>query len=95
MKAEEYLMDHTPPPIDEDEIREALAATLKKRAPPALIRLVGRQAYSGWAGLCLMCGPYDCILAATLAYPGWAGCCLIPCWQQPLAYNGSCLMGAS
>lgn len=46
MKPEEYLTDFTPPPIDEEEIREALAAALKQRAPPALIRLVGRQAYS-------------------------------------------------
>lgn len=48
MKPEDFLADDTPPPIDEDEIREALATALRKRAPPALIRLVGRQAYTRW-----------------------------------------------
>ena len=78
MRPEEYLTDFTPPPIDEEEIREALAAALKARAPPALIRLVGRQAYSRCAGAprCLMacggsttaaCGP--CGQASTAGAP--------------------------
>lgn len=46
MRPEDFLADDTPPPIDEEEIREALATALRKRAPPALIRLVGRQAYT-------------------------------------------------
>ncbi len=46
MTPEKFLADDTPPPIDEEEIREALAQALRDLAPPALIRLVGRQAYT-------------------------------------------------
>mmetsp|Transcript_13710 Transcript_13710/g.41406 ORF Transcript_13710/g.41406 Transcript_13710/m.41406 type:complete len:1265 (+) Transcript_13710:304-4098(+) len=46
MTPEKYLVDETPPPLDEDEIREALQQTLRARAPPALVSLVGRPAYS-------------------------------------------------
>ena len=40
------MEDRSPPPLDEDEIREALAAALTEQAPPALVRFVGKPAYS-------------------------------------------------
>lgn len=45
MTAESFLEDLTVP-ADEEEVREALAAALTEQAPPALVRLVGKQAYS-------------------------------------------------
>lgn len=46
LTAETFLQDSSEPPLDEDEIREALACALTEQAPPALVRLVGKQAYS-------------------------------------------------
>ena len=46
MRADTFLLDRSEAPLDEDEIREALAAALTQQAPPALVRLVGKQAYS-------------------------------------------------
>ena len=39
---------HADPPIDEDEIREAVWELLFARAPPALVRVVGKQVYHRW-----------------------------------------------
>jgi hypothetical protein len=44
MRAERFL-EPGPPPIDADEVREALWEALMEKAPPALVRLVGRSAY--------------------------------------------------
>jgi hypothetical protein len=46
MTAENFMEDRSPAPLDEDEIREALAAALTEQAPPALVRFVGKPAYS-------------------------------------------------
>lgn len=35
-----------PAPLDEDEIREAVEALLLRRAPAALVRLIGKNAYA-------------------------------------------------
>ena len=35
-----------PPPLDADEVREAVGEALLRRPPAALVRLVGRSAYS-------------------------------------------------
>ena len=45
MTAESFMEDLSTP-ADEEEVREALAAALTDKAPPALVRLVGKQAYS-------------------------------------------------
>ena len=45
MTAESFMEDLSTP-ADEEEVREALAAALTNQAPPALVRLVGKQAYS-------------------------------------------------
>ncbi len=60
-----------PAPLDEDEIREAVEQLLLRRAPAAVVRLVGKSAYAryscwrGWlqsrpAGTCL-CGWMLCV----------------------------------
>ena len=46
--AENFMEDRSDAPLDEDEIREALAAALTQQAPPALVRFVGKPAYSRW-----------------------------------------------
>ncbi|CAL8462775.1 g2308 [Coccomyxa elongata] len=52
MTAENFMEPHGEPPIDEDEIREAVWELLFARAPPALVRVVGKQVYhSGMADL--------------------------------------------
>ncbi len=43
---ENFMEDRSTAPLDEDEIREALAAALTQCAPPALVRFVGKPAYS-------------------------------------------------
>ena len=45
MTAEKFLMADPKPPIDEEEIREAVWELLFSRAPPALVRVVGKQVY--------------------------------------------------
>ena len=45
MTAEKFLMPDPKPPIDEEEIREAVWELLFSRAPPALGRVVGKQVY--------------------------------------------------
>ena len=45
MTAENFLAAHGDLPIDEDEIREAVWELLFARAPPALVRVVGKQVY--------------------------------------------------
>ena len=45
MTAEKFLMPDPKPPIDEEEIREAVWELLFSRAPPALVRVVGKQVY--------------------------------------------------
>ena len=35
-----------PPPLDEEEVREAVEALMLRRAPTALVRLVGKNAYA-------------------------------------------------
>jgi hypothetical protein len=45
MTAENFMAAHGEPPIDEDEIREAVWELLFARAPPALVRVVGKQVY--------------------------------------------------
>eukprot|EP00887_Chlorella_sp_A99_P005446 scaffold1.g5446.t1 len=55
MQAEAFL-DPGPAPLDEEEIREAVAELLLRRAPGALVRLLGKAAYTRcacggtWAG---------------------------------------------
>ena len=39
-------MEDLSTPADEEQVREALAAALTDQAPPALVRLVGKQAYT-------------------------------------------------
>ena len=53
LTADSFLLDSSEPPLDEDEIREALACALTEQAPPALVRLVGKQAYT-------RCGAVHC-----------------------------------
>lgn len=45
MTAEKFLQPDPKPPIDEEEIREAVWELLFSRAPPALVRVVGKQVY--------------------------------------------------
>ena len=46
MTAERFLAaDAAAPPLDEEEIREAVWELLFSRAPPALVRVVGKQVY--------------------------------------------------
>ena len=45
MTAEKFLMPDPKPPLDEEEIREAVWELLFSRAPPALVRVVGKQVY--------------------------------------------------
>ena len=45
VSADAFLTSPAPPPIDEDEIREAAAAILLDHAPATLIALVGKRAY--------------------------------------------------
>ena len=45
MSAEKFLMPDPKPPLDEEEIREAVWELLFSRAPPALVRVVGKQVY--------------------------------------------------
>lgn len=49
MAAEKFLAPDPEPPIDEDEIREAVWELLFKRSHPALVRVVGKQVYHRWA----------------------------------------------
>ena len=49
MTAEKFLQPDPKPPIDEEEIREAVWELLFSRAPPALVRVVGKQVYHRWA----------------------------------------------
>ncbi|GAB4817940.1 hypothetical protein N2152v2_004986 [Parachlorella kessleri] len=45
MQADKYLEPGGPPPLDEDEIREAVYELMLTRVPTALVRLLGRGAY--------------------------------------------------
>lgn len=45
MQADKYLEPWGPPPLDEEEIREAVYNLLMSQAPSPLVRLVGRSAY--------------------------------------------------
>ena len=51
MTAEKFLMADPKPPIDEEEIREAVWELLFSRAPPALVRVVGKQVYHRYSDL--------------------------------------------
>lgn len=46
MTPENYLAPVGPKPIDEDEIKEAVRQLLMSSAPPALLRVIGRIAYT-------------------------------------------------
>ena len=47
---ESYVMYGALTPVDEDEVREAVEKLLLgERAPPALLKVVGRNAYDRWA----------------------------------------------
>ncbi|EFN59116.1 hypothetical protein CHLNCDRAFT_137916 [Chlorella variabilis] len=46
MDPAKFLEPGGPPPLDEDEIREAVEALLLRRAPTALVRLIGKNAYA-------------------------------------------------
>lgn len=46
MQPELYLEPSSAPPLDSDEVREAVWALLMRRAPTALVRLVGRTPYN-------------------------------------------------
>ena len=45
MTPERFLAEVGPAPLDEDEIREAVWQLLFARAPPGLVRVVGKQVY--------------------------------------------------
>jgi hypothetical protein len=45
MTVENFLAPSPEPPIDEDEIREAVRELLFSRSHPALVRVVGKQVY--------------------------------------------------
>lgn len=49
MTPENYLRFDGPPPLDAEEIVEAVRELLMSSAPPALIRIIGRTAYSMFA----------------------------------------------
>ncbi|KAG7671832.1 hypothetical protein Ndes2526B_g07257 [Nannochloris sp. 'desiccata'] len=46
MQADKYLTPVGPPPLDEEEVREAVWELLLRKAPSPLIRLVGRTPYN-------------------------------------------------
>ena len=46
MQPELYLEPSSPPPLDTEELREAVWGLLMRRAPTALVRLVGRTPYN-------------------------------------------------
>jgi len=46
MQADKYLIPAGPPPLDEEEVREAVWELLLKKAPSPLIRLVGKTPYN-------------------------------------------------
>jgi sorting nexin-13 len=46
MQPERFLEPGGPPPLDADEIREAVEAALLRRAPTTLVRLIGKNAYA-------------------------------------------------
>lgn len=52
MHAERFLESNAAPPIDEEEIREALYSLLMHKAPPALVRLIGKDCYQRWGVAC-------------------------------------------
>ena len=45
LTAEHYTDVDSPPPLDEDEIREAVYGLLVNKAPPVLVRLLGKDCY--------------------------------------------------
>ena len=45
MTAEHYADVDTPPPLDQEEIQEAVYSLLVNKAPPVLVRLIGRDCY--------------------------------------------------
>lgn len=45
MTPNNYLRNDNPPPLDAEEIMEAVHELLMSSAPPALIRVIGRTAY--------------------------------------------------
>lgn len=47
MTEEQYLVTDGPAPLDDQEIREAVWSLLSSRAPPSLVRVIGKQAYLG------------------------------------------------
>ena len=50
MTADSYVVYGAVTPVDEDEVREAVEKLLLgERAPPALLKVVGRNAYDRWA----------------------------------------------
>ena len=63
MTIERFLMPDPNPPLDEEEIREAVWELLFSRAPPALVRVVGKQVYHRWATACSLSTPVDSCLA--------------------------------
>ena len=62
MTADSYVVYGAVTPVDEDEVREAVEKLLLgERAPPALLKVVGRNAYDRWAArqACGVMGPAD------------------------------------
>lgn len=45
LTAEHYTDVDSAPPLDEDEIQEAVYSLLVNKAPPVLVRLIGRDCY--------------------------------------------------
>ena len=43
--AEHYTDVDSPPPLDQEEIQEAVYSLLVNKAPPVLVRLIGRDCY--------------------------------------------------
>ena len=46
MAPERFMVSDAARPLDEDEVREAVWELLFARVPPALVRVLGRQAYA-------------------------------------------------
>ena len=45
LTAEHYTDVDSAPPLDEEEIQEAVYSLLVNKAPPVLVRLIGRDCY--------------------------------------------------
>ncbi|KAI3433581.1 hypothetical protein D9Q98_003392 [Chlorella vulgaris] len=80
MDADKFLEPSGAPPLDEDEIREAVEALLLRRAPSALVRLIGRSAYASG-----MQDMFDMLQSQTFCHHLGYGClevALVHCFPE-------------